>query len=66
MIVKDLIISLLEYPLDKEIKVYDRDTKEEKELIYAGASPKDSEAWYDDNEMPHKVNWVEVLIGKSK
>jgi hypothetical protein len=66
MTVKDLIISLLEYPLDKEIKVYDRDTKEEKELIYAGASPKDVEAWYDDNEMPHKVNWVEVLIGKSK
>ena len=66
MTAKDLIISLLEYPLDKEIKVYDRDTKEEKELIYAGASPNDSEAWYDDNEMPHKVNWVEVLIGKSK
>ena len=66
MTVKELITILLEYPLNVNVTIYDRDTKEQKDLIYAGASPKDVEAWYDDNEMPHKVNWVEVLIGKSK
>ena len=66
MTVKELITTLLDYPLDKEIKIYDRDTKEEKDLIYAGASPKDEEAWYDDNEMPDKVSYVEILTGKIK
>jgi len=66
MTVKELITTLLDYPLNKEIKIYDRDTKEEKDLIYAGASPKDEGAWYDDNEMPNKVSYVEILTGKIK
>ena len=60
--VKDIIKQLLEYPLDVELKIYDRNTKSNREITYIGASPKDSDAWYDDDEMPHKANWVEILI----
>ena len=60
--VKDIIKHLLEYPLDVEVNIYDRNTKSNREIIYIGASPKDKEAWYNDDEMPHKANWVEILI----
>ena len=65
MINKDLIKILLDYPMDVNITIYDRDTKSNKELIYVGASPNDKEAWYDDNEMPHKASYVEFLIGNN-
>jgi len=60
--VKDIIKQLLEYPLNVEVTIYDRNTKSNREITYIGASPNDSDAWYDDNEMPHKANWVEILI----
>lgn len=60
--VKDAIKMLLEYPMDKELTVYDRETKTNKPIMYIGASPNDQGAWYDDNEMPHLVSWVEILI----
>lgn len=66
MTVKELITILLEYPMNVNISIYDRDTREQKDLIYTGASPNDKGAWYDDNEMPDKVSYVEILIGKIK
>ena len=63
MKVKELIKTLLEYPMDVDINIYDRDLKRNRVLFYAGASPNDQEAWYDDNEMPHKASYVELLIG---
>lgn len=59
--VKQAITLLLEYPMDKELTVYDRDTKTSKPIIYIGASPNDTAAWYDEMEMPHKVSYVEIL-----
>ena len=66
MTVKELITILLEYPLNVNVTIYDHDTKEQKDLIYVGASPKDEGAWYDDNEMPDKASYVEILTGKIK
>jgi hypothetical protein len=66
MTVKELITILLDYPMNVNVTIYDRDTREQKDLIYAGASPNDKEAWYDDNEMPDKVSYVEILTGKIK
>ena len=66
MTVKELITILLEYPMNVNVTIYDRDTKEEKDLIYAGASPKDKKAWYNDNELPYNVSYVEILTGKIK
>lgn len=66
MTVKELITILLDYPMNVNVTIYDRDTKEQKDLIYAGASPNDKGAWYDDNEMPDKASYVEILTGKIK
>ena len=65
MTVKELIKVLLDYPMDVNVTIYDRDTKLNKELLYIGASPNDAGAWYDDNEMPHKASYVECLIGNN-
>jgi len=66
MKVRDLIKSLLEYPMDIDVTVYDRDSKEKKDIIYAGASPVDYNAWYDDEELPDKVSFVEILVSKNE
>lgn len=63
MKVRDLIKTLLDYPMDIDITVYDRESKSNRELLYIGSSPNDINAWYDDNEMPHKASYVEILIG---
>ena len=60
---KDLIKILLDYPMDVDITIYDRNTKSNKELIYVGSSPNDKEAWHNDNEIPNKASYVEFLIG---
>ena len=63
MTVKELIKTLLNYPMDVNVTIYDRNTKSNRELIYVGTSPNDKDAWYDDDEIPQKASYVEFLIG---
>ena len=62
MTVQELIDILEKYPKDVKVSIYDRIVKKNREMLYCGASPNDNDAWYDDEEIPSKANYVEILI----
>lgn len=65
MTVRELIKTLLDYPMDVNVTIYDRDNQINKNIIYVGASPNDNNAWYDENEIPDKASYIEILISNN-
>lgn len=55
-----LMIHLMEFRPDIPIKIIQNNN--ELTIGFIGTDPNDTEAWYDDIEIPRKANWYTICV----